>query len=142
MRRRDLRVPIRETVEAMAERGQQGKVRHLGLSEVTAGELREASDVHPIAAVQSEGPIWTAMWGATSYPRPPSLASALCPARRFAGHAQGAPDRRNLGALTLQHTAAQLDKLDAAAGAVAGARSADPVRRPGLGVRGQRIAGP
>jgi aryl-alcohol dehydrogenase-like predicted oxidoreductase len=59
MRRRGLRVPIGETVEAMAERVQQGKVRHLGLSEVTAGELREASDVHPIAAVQSEGSIWS-----------------------------------------------------------------------------------
>ena len=61
MRRRGLRVPIGETVEAMAERVQQGKVH-----------------------------------------------------------------RRNLGALTLRFTAAQLAKLDAAAGAVAGARSADP----------------
>ncbi|MEN3345136.1 MAG: hypothetical protein V7635_1712 [Arthrobacter sp.] len=59
MRRRGLRVPSGETVEAMAERVQQGKVRHLGLSEVTAGDLREASDVHLIAAVQSEGSIWS-----------------------------------------------------------------------------------
>ncbi|GAA2137986.1 aldo/keto reductase [Arthrobacter humicola] len=59
MHRRDLRVPIVETVEAMAELVQAGKVRHLGLSEVTAEELREASSVHPIAAVQSEWSIWS-----------------------------------------------------------------------------------
>ncbi|TLM83082.1 aldo/keto reductase [Pseudarthrobacter sp. NamE5] len=59
MHRRDLRVPIVETVEAMAELVQQGKVRHLGLSEVTAQELEEASAVHPIAAVQSEWSIWS-----------------------------------------------------------------------------------
>jgi aryl-alcohol dehydrogenase-like predicted oxidoreductase len=38
----------------MAELVQEGKVRHLGLSEVTAEELREAHAVHPIAALQSE----------------------------------------------------------------------------------------
>ncbi|MBT2249383.1 aldo/keto reductase [Arthrobacter sp. BHU FT2] len=59
MHRRDLRVPIVETVEAMAELVQQGKVRHLGLSEVTAQELADASAVHPIAAVQSEWSIWS-----------------------------------------------------------------------------------
>jgi aryl-alcohol dehydrogenase-like predicted oxidoreductase len=59
MHRRDVRVPISETVGAMAELVQQGKVRHLGLSEVTAEELREASTVHPIAAVQSEWSIWS-----------------------------------------------------------------------------------
>lgn len=59
MHRRDLRVPIVETVEAMAELVQQGKVKHLGLSEVTAQELAEAHAVHPIAAVQSEWSIWS-----------------------------------------------------------------------------------
>ncbi|MEA3551385.1 MULTISPECIES: aldo/keto reductase [Micrococcaceae] len=59
MHRRDLRVPIVETVEAMAELVQQGKVKHLGLSEVTAQELEDASAVHPIAAVQSEWSIWS-----------------------------------------------------------------------------------
>ena len=43
MHRRDLRVPIVETVEAMAELVKHGKIRHLGLSEVTAQELAEAS---------------------------------------------------------------------------------------------------
>ncbi len=59
MHRRDLRVPIEETVGAMAELVHQGKVRHLGLSEVTAEELRSAQAVHPIAAVQSEWSIWS-----------------------------------------------------------------------------------
>lgn len=59
MHRRDLRVPLTETVGAMAELVQQGKIRHLGLSEVTAQELEEASAVHPIAAVQSEWSIWS-----------------------------------------------------------------------------------
>lgn len=59
LHRRDVRVPIVETVEAMAALVGEGKVRHLGLSEVTAEELREANSVHPIAAVQSEWSIWS-----------------------------------------------------------------------------------
>lgn len=59
MHRRDLNVPIEETVAAMAELVTAGKVRHLGLSEVTADELRAAVAVHPIAAVQSEWSIWS-----------------------------------------------------------------------------------
>ena len=59
MHRRDLTMPIEETVGAMAELVRAGKVRHLGLSEVTADELRAAVAVHPIAAVQSEWSIWS-----------------------------------------------------------------------------------
>lgn len=59
MHRRDLDRPIEETVGAMAELVQEGKVRHLGLSEVTGSELRAASAVHPIAAVQSEWSLWS-----------------------------------------------------------------------------------
>lgn len=54
MHRRDVNVPIEDTVGVMAELVREGKVKHLGLSEVTAGELRAAAGVHPIAAVQSE----------------------------------------------------------------------------------------
>jgi aryl-alcohol dehydrogenase-like predicted oxidoreductase len=50
----DLEVPIEETVGAMAELVQAGKVRHLGLSEASAETIRRAAAVHPIAAVQSE----------------------------------------------------------------------------------------
>ncbi len=59
MHRRDRDVPIEETVGAMAELVAAGKVRHLGLSEVTADELRAAVAIHPIAAVQSEWSIWS-----------------------------------------------------------------------------------
>ncbi|WP_433682514.1 aldo/keto reductase [Nocardia sp. CA-119907] len=54
MHRRDPAVPIEESVATMAELVAQGKVRALGLSEVTGHELRAAHAVHPIAAVQSE----------------------------------------------------------------------------------------
>jgi aryl-alcohol dehydrogenase-like predicted oxidoreductase len=55
----DPRVPIEDTVGAMAELVQQGKVRHLGLSEASAASLRRAAAVHPIAALQSEWSLWT-----------------------------------------------------------------------------------
>lgn len=59
LHRRDPQIPVEETVGAMAELVTAGKVRHLGLSEVTADELRAAHAVHPIAAVQSEWSIWS-----------------------------------------------------------------------------------
>src|ERR1700741_2457232 len=59
MHRRDLTVPIEETVGAMGELVRAGKVLHLGLCELTADELRAAVAVHPIAAVQSEWSIWS-----------------------------------------------------------------------------------
>ncbi len=205
MHRRDLRVPIVETVEAMAGLVQAGKVRHLGLSEVTAEELREASSVHPIAAVQSEWSIWSRDVERNIVPAAAELASVFVPYSplgrgfltgtvdasklgsndfrrnipRFAeaaldanqtvvaavravatelgrpgqaatpaqvalawliaqGRKLGLPvvpipgtrkaDRidENLGALTLDLTPAQLERLDAAADAVVGSRSADP----------------
>ena len=205
MHRRDLRVPIVETVEAMAALVQQGKVRHLGLSEVTAEELREASSVHPIAAVQSEGSNWSrdvernvgpaaAALGVGFVPYSPlgrgfltgtvdasklgsgdfrrniprfaadaadanqgvvaavqAVADELNVAGRAATPAQVAlawlfaqgkrlglpvvpiPGTRraerideNLGALALNLTPAQLERLDSAADAVVGSRSADP----------------
>jgi aryl-alcohol dehydrogenase-like predicted oxidoreductase len=50
---------IEETVGAMAELVAEGKVRYLGLSEVTGDLLRRAHAVHPITAVQSEYSLWT-----------------------------------------------------------------------------------
>lgn len=55
----DPRVPIEETTGALAELVSEGKVRHIGLSEVTAGELARAAAVHPIAAVQSEWSVFS-----------------------------------------------------------------------------------
>jgi len=59
LHRRDTDVPIEETVGGMAELVDQGKVRYLGLSEVSAETLRAACAVHPIAALQSEWSLWT-----------------------------------------------------------------------------------
>jgi aryl-alcohol dehydrogenase-like predicted oxidoreductase len=59
MHRRNPDVPIEESVGAMAELVEQGKVAHLGLSEVSAETLREANAVHPIAALQSEWSLFT-----------------------------------------------------------------------------------
>ncbi|WP_317203037.1 aldo/keto reductase [Janthinobacterium sp.] len=55
----DPAVPVEEVVGAMAELVREGKVRHLGLSEVSAATIRRAHAVHPIAAVQSEYSLWS-----------------------------------------------------------------------------------
>ncbi len=55
----DPNVPIEDTVGAMAELVREGKVRALGLSEVSAATIRRAHAVHPIAAVQSEYSLWS-----------------------------------------------------------------------------------
>jgi len=59
MHRRNPAVPIEESVGAMGELVQQGKVAHIGLSEVSAETLRAANAVHPIAALQSEWSLFT-----------------------------------------------------------------------------------
>jgi aryl-alcohol dehydrogenase-like predicted oxidoreductase len=59
LHRREVTVPIEEVVGTMAELVAVGKVRHLGLSEVTAEELEVAHRVHPITAVQSEWSVWS-----------------------------------------------------------------------------------
>ena len=55
----DPNTPIEETVGAMAELVEQGKVRYLGLSEAAAETIRRAHAVHPISALQSEYSLWT-----------------------------------------------------------------------------------
>jgi aryl-alcohol dehydrogenase-like predicted oxidoreductase len=55
----DRTVPIEETVGAMAELVEQGKVRHLGLSEASSETIRRAHAVHPITALQTEYSLWT-----------------------------------------------------------------------------------
>jgi aryl-alcohol dehydrogenase-like predicted oxidoreductase len=59
LHRWDKSVPIEDSVGAMAELVQAGKVRALGLSEVSAATLRRAHAVHPIAALQTEYSLWT-----------------------------------------------------------------------------------
>ena len=55
----DAETPIEETVGAMADLVQAGKVRHLGLSEAAPDTIRRAHAVHPIAALQTEWSLWT-----------------------------------------------------------------------------------
>lgn len=59
MHRRDFTVPIEESVGAMAELIEEGKIGSIGLSEMSAGTLRKAAAEHPIAAVQTEYSLWT-----------------------------------------------------------------------------------
>jgi aryl-alcohol dehydrogenase-like predicted oxidoreductase len=59
LHRWDKRVPIEDSVGAMADLVREGKVRTIGLSEVSATTLRKAHAVHPITAVQTEYSLWT-----------------------------------------------------------------------------------
>ncbi|MFH9854370.1 aldo/keto reductase [Streptomyces althioticus] len=79
MHRRDVNVPIEETVGVMADLVREGKVKQLGLSEVTAGELRAAHAVHPIAAVQSEWSLFSRDIEAAVVPAARELGVTLVP---------------------------------------------------------------
>jgi aryl-alcohol dehydrogenase-like predicted oxidoreductase len=57
--RMDPKVPVEDTVGALADLVQQGKIRHIGLSEAAPATIRRAHAVHPITAVQSEYSLWT-----------------------------------------------------------------------------------
>jgi aryl-alcohol dehydrogenase-like predicted oxidoreductase len=59
LHRWDKKVPIEESVGAMARLVEQGKVRTLGLSEVSAATIRKAHKEHPVTAVQTEYSLWT-----------------------------------------------------------------------------------
>lgn len=59
LHRRDQEVPIEESVGALGRLVEQGKVKHIGLSEVSSTTLRRAHAEHPVTAVQSEYSLWT-----------------------------------------------------------------------------------
>lgn len=59
LHRKDPDTPIEETVGAMSELVQQGKIRGIGLSEVSAETLQKAHAVYPVSALQSEYSLWT-----------------------------------------------------------------------------------
>src|SRR5215467_14860097 len=59
LHRVDPQVPIADTIGAMAQLVTEGKVRHLGVSEVTPAQLEQAAAVHPISAIQFE---WSLLW--------------------------------------------------------------------------------
>ena len=75
----DPSTPIEETVGAMAEGVAAGKVRHLGLSNVTAEQVRQAHRVHPIAAVQYEYSLWRRELETSLLPTLRELGIALVP---------------------------------------------------------------
>lgn len=54
----DPAVPVEESVEVLSELVREGKIRHVGLSEATAQQLRRAFEVHPVAALESEYSLW------------------------------------------------------------------------------------
>jgi aryl-alcohol dehydrogenase-like predicted oxidoreductase len=68
LHRVDPRAPIEDTVGAMARLVEQGKVRHIGLSEAGSQTLRRANAVHPVTAVQSEYSLWTRDYEADTIP--------------------------------------------------------------------------
>jgi aryl-alcohol dehydrogenase-like predicted oxidoreductase len=68
LHRVDPKVPIEDTVGAMARLVEQGKVRHIGLSEAGPQTLRRANAVHPVTAVQSEYSLWTRDYEANTIP--------------------------------------------------------------------------
>ena len=68
LHRVDPKVPIEDTVGAMARLVGQGKVRHIGLSEAGAQTLRRANAVHPVTTVQSEYSLWTRDYEADTIP--------------------------------------------------------------------------
>jgi aryl-alcohol dehydrogenase-like predicted oxidoreductase len=59
LHRVDPDTPVEQTVEAMGQLVKEGKIRGIGLSEVSAETLRKAHEIHPISAVQSEYSLWT-----------------------------------------------------------------------------------
>jgi aryl-alcohol dehydrogenase-like predicted oxidoreductase len=59
LHRWDKQVPIEDSVGALSDLVRQGKIQTIGLSEVSAGTLRKAHAVHPIAALQTEYSLWT-----------------------------------------------------------------------------------
>jgi aryl-alcohol dehydrogenase-like predicted oxidoreductase len=79
LHRIDPRVPIEETVGAMAEMVAQGKARHIGLSEASAATIRRAHAVHPIAAVQSEYSLMSREIESTVLPAMRELGIGLVP---------------------------------------------------------------
>lgn len=132
----DPAVPIEDVVGTMAELVRAGKVRHLGLSEVSAATLRRAHAVHPIAAVQSEYSLWSRDVEAEVLPACRALGIGFVPysplgrgflTGRLASSAALAPDdyRHSLPRFQPQamaanaHMVAELQRLAAARGTTA-----------------------
>jgi len=79
LHRRDKSLPIEETIGAMAQLVTEGKIRYLGLSEVSSETLRRAHATHPITAVQSEWSLWTRNWERTTFATARALGVGIVP---------------------------------------------------------------
>jgi aryl-alcohol dehydrogenase-like predicted oxidoreductase len=79
LHRVDPRVPVEETVGAMAEQVAAGRVRHIGLSEASAATLRRAREVHPVTALQSEWSLMTRDLEAEVLPAARALGTGVVP---------------------------------------------------------------
>jgi aryl-alcohol dehydrogenase-like predicted oxidoreductase len=138
LHRRDPAVPIEETVGAMKELVEAGKVRFLGLSEVGAETIRRAHNVHPISAVQSEYSLWERGIEASILPAMRELGVGLVPFSPLGrGYLTGAfhsssvfvegDFRRKLPRFDDQHMAANQRLVDIVK-AVAGRHGATPAQ--------------
>jgi aryl-alcohol dehydrogenase-like predicted oxidoreductase len=101
LHRVDPAVPLSDTIGAMSELVDAGKVRHLGLSEVTVDQLAQAISVHPIAAVQFE---WSLLWREAE--------DELVPAARNLGVGLVAYSPLGRGLLSATLTAEDIDASD------------------------------
>jgi aryl-alcohol dehydrogenase-like predicted oxidoreductase len=138
LHRKDPAVPIEETVGAMKELVEAGKVRFLGLSEVGAETIRRANQVHPISAVQSEYSVWERGIEESILPAMRELGVGLVPFSPLGrGYLTGALQssstfgpgdfRRSLPRFDDEHLAANQKLVDIVK-AVAGRRGASPAQ--------------
>ena len=122
LHRWDKKVPVEESVGAMSRLVEQGKVRTLGLSEVSAATIRKAHAVHPITAVQTEYSLWTrnpeiAVLGAcrelgiTFIPFSPLARGYLCDAVHDVAAFDPKDIRKTMPRFEPQHYAANLQLL-------------------------------
>ena len=77
MSRVDPKVPVEDSVGAMARLVEQGKTRYIGLSEASANSIRRARKVHPIVSLQMEYSLWTSRSGRRQYSSLPRLRHGL-----------------------------------------------------------------
>ena len=124
LHRWDKKVPVEESAGAMADLVRAGKVRTLGLSEVSAETLRKAHAVHPVTAVQNEYSLWTrnpeiAMLqacrelGVTFVAFSPVARGYLCDALHDVTTLDAKDIRRNMPRFTAENYAANLRLLPA-----------------------------
>ena len=122
LHRWDKKVPIEESVGAMSDLLRAGKVRSLGLSEVSAATLRKAHAVHPISAVQTEYSLWTRnpeiavldacrKLGAAFVAFSPVARGFLCDALLDVGTLDAKDIRRTMPRFAPEHYAANLKLL-------------------------------